>query len=501
MCVELASNILHLHSGSKLYNYNSRNLCTDLNYSGMNIITPILNDIKSRNKFEPSKNIVDESEEFILCVKQLQEAMKRLTAEIERGLSKATHEDADVKCLPTYVQDLPSGKEQGNYLALDLGGTNFRVLFVKLTGPNEFQMKSKIYAIADTIKTDSGAKLFDHIAECLADFMKEHQIHQEQLSLGFTFSFPVIQIGLTEGLLIQWTKDFYCSDVIGKDVVQYLKDAIARRGDIQINIYAILNDTTGTLMSCAWSDRNCKIGLIVGTGCNACYVENVENVENFVGKIDKSHVVINTEWGAFGNNGALDFIRTKYDRILDEQSNYVGKQIYEKMMAGLYLGELVRLVLVNLTQLGLLFDGQDSDQLNTRNRFDTKYVSAIETDIPGSFNHCRAVLNEIGLRHATKQDCVNVRYICECISRRAAHLVSVGIATLINRMDEPNVTIGADGSVYRFHPHFQNMMNKTIRQLVKSNCRFKMMLSEDGSGRGAALVAAVAATPSEERCT
>lgn len=27
---------------------------------------------------------------------------------------------------------------------------------------------------------------------------------------------------------------------------------------------AILNDTTGTLMSCAWKNHNCKIGLIVG---------------------------------------------------------------------------------------------------------------------------------------------------------------------------------------------------------------------------------------------
>lgn len=34
--------------------------------------------------------------------------------------------------------------------------------------------------------------------------------------------------------------------------------------DVQIDVCAILNDTTGTLMSCAWKNFNCRIGLIVG---------------------------------------------------------------------------------------------------------------------------------------------------------------------------------------------------------------------------------------------
>jgi hypothetical protein len=34
--------------------------------------------------------------------------------------------------------------------------------------------------------------------------------------------------------------------------------------DVQIEICAILNDTTGTLMSCAWKNHNCKIGAILG---------------------------------------------------------------------------------------------------------------------------------------------------------------------------------------------------------------------------------------------
>lgn len=52
--------------------------------------------------------------------------------------------------------------------------------------------------------------------------------------------------------------------------------------------------------------------------------------------------------------------------------------------------------------------------------------------------------------------------------------------------------VGVDGSVYRFHPRFHNLMYAKLRQLVKPHIQFDLMLSEDGSGRGAALVAAVA---------
>lgn len=57
-------------------------------------------------------------------------------------------------------------------MALDLGGTNFRVLLIHLKGESDFEMQSKIYAIPQSIMIGSGAQLFDHIAECLANFIK-----------------------------------------------------------------------------------------------------------------------------------------------------------------------------------------------------------------------------------------------------------------------------------------------------------------------------------------
>ena len=38
-------------------------------------------------------------------------------------------------------------------------------------------------------------------------------------------------------------------------------------------------------------------------------------------------VIINTEWGAFGDNGCIDFIRTKVDKDIDNSTINPGKQV------------------------------------------------------------------------------------------------------------------------------------------------------------------------------
>uniref|UniRef100_A0A0B7AIW9 Phosphotransferase n=1 Tax=Arion vulgaris TaxID=1028688 RepID=A0A0B7AIW9_9EUPU len=53
------------------------------------------------------------------------------------------------------------------------------------------------------------------------------------------------------------------------------------------------------------------------------------------------------------------------------------------------------------------------------------------------------------------------------------------------------MTIAVDGSLYRFHPRFHNLMCLKIKELVRPGLKFKLCLSHDGSGKGAALTAAV----------
>lgn len=132
----------------------------------------------------------------------------------------------------------------------------------------------------------------------------------------------------------------------------------------------------------------------------------------------------------------------------------------------MYMGELVRLVIERFVKEGLILGGKGSDLLSSSQRFYTKYVSEIESDPVGQYNNCKQIMMELGLGHATEQDCINIRFICECISRRAAHLVSAALCTLIRRIDEPHIVVGIDGSVYKFHPHFHNLMTEKISQIL-----------------------------------
>lgn len=89
-------------------------------------------------------------------------------------------------------------------------------------------------------------------------------------------------------------------------------------------------------MSCAWKYPNCKIGVIIGTGSNACYVEKASNAELFdkPKKTSDETVIINTEFGAFGEQGTLEFIRNSYDRDVDQNSINANNQLFEKMISG-----------------------------------------------------------------------------------------------------------------------------------------------------------------------
>ena len=82
--------------------------------------------------------------------------------------------------------------------------------------------------IPDEVKKSDEVTLFNFIADALIHFVRERKI-QQKLPLGFTFSFPVHQTGLTAGTLIQWTKDFTADGVVGKNIIELLRAAVNRR--------------------------------------------------------------------------------------------------------------------------------------------------------------------------------------------------------------------------------------------------------------------------------
>ncbi|XP_032707777.1 hexokinase-3 isoform X2 [Lontra canadensis] len=429
------------------------------------------------------------------------EQLAVVQAQMREAMAKGLRGEASsLRMLPTYVRATPDGTERGDFLALDLGGTNFRVLLVRVTAGG-VKITSQVYSIPEYVAQGSGQQLFDHIVDCIVDFQQKQGLSGQSLPLGFTFSFPCRQLGLDQGILLNWTKGFNASDCEGQDVVCLLREAIGRRQAVELNVVAIVNDTVGTMMSCGYEDPCCEVGLIVGTGTNACYMEELRNVAAVAG--DSGHMCINMEWGAFGDDGSLDLLRTCFDANVDQASINPGKQSFEKMISGMYLGEIVRHILLHLTSLGVLFRGQQTQRLQTRDIFKTKFLSEIESDSL-ALRQVRAILEDLGLP-LTSDDALMVLEVCQAVSQRAAQLCGAGVAAVVEKIRENRglevltVSVGVDGTLYKLHPHFSSLVAATVRKLAP-RCVVTFLQSEDGSGKGAALVTAVACRLAQTAC-
>jgi len=480
----------------------------------------------SRNEQQSTSSCSSESSQgrsllsqFKLSDEQLQNIRDRFLRDIVAGLKLNTSKQG-IDMLPTFVCNTPDGTENGNVLALDLGGTNFRVLLVHIPDtPNQrVDVDSQLFMIPDHLRCGTGVQLFDHIVECIQDFLKRRTIPQHRLPLGFTFSFPCHQKGLNKSVLLRWTKGYKIPDVVGQDVVQLLTDALNRRTDMthEVVVEAVVNDSVGTMMTCAYNNQDCSIGIIIGTGTNACYMEDIDAIEKL--EQDGSTTVpqlnghtkmcINTEWGGFGENGSLDDIRTDCDNMVDVNSINPGQMLYEKMIGGMYMGEVCRYLVLGLVRSGALLSGNVTEELERQGSFPSAFITQIEQDDTEDLEVALQCLENLGYDEPSLQDCVLLREACQTVSRRSAYLCATGVAALVKRTMETNtkrhedglfhVTVGVDGTMYKKHPTFRHHLSEKTAELV-DGCRVKFVLSVDGSGKGVALVTAVACRKKQQQ--
>lgn len=69
-------------------------------------------------------------------------------------------------------------------MALDLGGTNFRVLLLELDHGIPKREEVKKYHISSDLRVGSGIRLFDYLAECVSDFVIAQGLQDVELPLG-----------------------------------------------------------------------------------------------------------------------------------------------------------------------------------------------------------------------------------------------------------------------------------------------------------------------------
>ncbi|KAH9835019.1 hexokinase [Rhodofomes roseus] len=434
---------------------------------------------------------------FTLTPQRMRIIVEAFKETLEIGLAK---HNQIVPMIPTYVFGWPTGQERGNYLALDLGGTNLRVCLVTLEGEGKFEITQSKYRLSEEQKQDDGQKLFDFCAECMKSFIDSNIsggiIEKDSiLPLGFTFSYPCSQDRIDHGELIRWTKGFGAPNTEGHDVVAMFRKSLEKY-QVPAEIVALTCDTTGTLIASHYVNPKTRIACIFGTGCNAAYMERVGDIPKIAGLgIDPdAEMAINCEWGAFDSFEHENLPRTKYDQTIDEQSNKPGEQAFEKLISGRYLGEILRLIICELIDEGVLFLGQNTYKLEIPYSFDTAFLSLMESDptdellmIIGIFTHFFAVETTLAERQF-------FRALAKLVGRRAARLSACGIAAIVSKMGylEEGCAVGADGSLYKKYPGFADRVHEGLQDIFgEKGKNIVTCHAEDGSGIGAAIIAAM----------
>jgi hexokinase len=97
-----------------------------------------------------------------------------------------------------------------------------------------------------------------------------------------------------------------------------------------------------------------------------------------------------------------------------------------------------------------------------------------------------------------------IRRLCELIGTRAARLTACGIAAICKKQGWEKIHVGADGSVFNKYPHFQIRQAQALKEILDWDEKYgvgrygigkgdpvEVKAAEDGSGVGAALIAAL----------
>lgn len=412
-----------------------------------------------------------------------------------------------------------------------------------------------------TAKTSQ--ELFSFLAKQIEAFLKTHhndhfeEYHQRRAAgepvtdehlfqLGFTFSFPVEQIGINRGYLIRWTKGFDIADAIGKDVCALLQAEIDAL-HLPVKVAALVNDTVGTLMARSYTSpgkTGTLLGAIFGTGTNGAYVEKLDKVTKLKkveqsGDFDDStgNMIVNTEWGSFDNQMNV-LPTTPYDDALDKESNNPGIQMFEKRVSGMFLGEVLRRTILAMTKDGRteLFKDKSSGDNDVHSTctvaddsplykqwgIDTSFLSIAHEDQSAGYRITRQALSkDLGVDAASSEDAEATKIIVEAIGKRSARLSAVAIGAVIistgnltltagdaiaeeekEVMEEEVVDIGVDGSLVEYYPGFEQYIREALKEIEgigeKGEKRIRIGIAKDGSGVGAALIALVAGGKEKE---
>lgn len=425
-------------------------------------------------KHNPILNEIKES--FRLDLSALQDIAEDFYEEL---ILAVNGQPSSLQALPSYLPTA-SGKEQGNFITIDFGGTNIRVSSVTLQGNGSWSVRAEVrkplrdpnreYDLTTT--ETSGTEVFDFVADLIAQVYNSFPSSQ----IGMTFSYPMVQHSKNEARLLRWTKELQPHDTIGERIDLMLTESIRRRGLAKLSLAAIINDTTACALAASYQPPAVKIGSICGTGHNSCCL--------YPYFPEKPPVIINLESGNFNRLPLNGFDKRLHQHTLDPDQQHL-----EKMVAGKYLGEMWRLILWELIQKDQLPE-PSHPLLQQPFAVSSEPLSYLYADPWG--NSARQWYQQAGIDHYQPYQLLILQDISAAVIHRAIGLIAASYAGILksnSSSDEPAV-IAVDGSVFRFLPGFKQGVEQQLANLHPDHPP-RLLLTPEGSSIGAAVAAAL----------
>ena len=288
------------------------------------------------------------------------EAVK-MAEDMERGLQG---QKSSVPMIPTYLRaqgDIAFGDKA---VIIDAGGTNFRRALVTFTEKGCRVTELKTWKMPGIEKPATWEEFIAFTAESILPLMDRTD------NIGFCFSFSADIGPDIDGTVRCIDKEVVITGAEGQKVGASLKAELERRG-IRGKKVVILNDTAAVLLGGKadhiWDGYSGFIGQVSGTGTNTCCVVPVSRIGK-LGMDGDYGMVVNTESGMYDGLPVGEF-----DRALDRASLNPGSKQFEKQTAGVYLGELCRLMLCAAADEGLLSE-EAAEKARALGRIDSAVI-------------------------------------------------------------------------------------------------------------------------------
>lgn len=283
--------------------------------------------------------------------------------DMERGLKG---EKSSMPMIPTYIKNdglIPKGVPAA---VIDAGGTNFRSGLVTFTDADYELSDVTKHKMPGTDKSATWEEFISFAADSIMPLMDKTDL------IGFCFSYNADITPEIDGLVKRIDKEVVITDSSGKLVGASLTAELERRGVTGKRVF-ILNDTVAALLGSSCTlDKSAYsgfIGQISGTGTNTCCALPYRRITK-LGRDEDGSILVNLESGLYDGMPQGDF-----DVILDRESHNPGEKIMEKLTAGVYLGELGRLMLRAAADEGLLSAGS-AEHVRALGRIDASVIDA-----------------------------------------------------------------------------------------------------------------------------